>query len=739
MKNTARKLLSLALLVLTLIGPASAQCPSIDYMERSQNIIYQRRGWDTVVTCTNRTIWLKATTFITTQIFNGTYSVESIPFDPPHAFNTGTRIFATCDDVYADSIHLPFPFAFFGVPYTRASVGANGVLTFNYPPNSQTYTCSDVSDPRFCPYSYGSVTSATSTSFPILNAIYGVYEDIDPRYCSSTGVSGAGIYQAVLDTFPCRKLCVSWNGIPGFGTSSASSHYDVSQMVLYEGTNIIDIYVQHRTGQASTSQNIGTVGIQNAAGTSAYTAPGRNCWGGDITTPEAWRFTPQGSTIYNIMWYEGTDTSAATGHMIATQRDSIQVTPEQTTTYTMRLKYMDATGNWFDLASHVTVGVDRGNMFSMTANGNAINSDNPNDHICQGHGTVLQLSNPDTDIPDHITWNCSNSRARYSLSPDRKTLTMNPITFLPTQELKNDTTKFEVTIDFRNGCTNSDSVKVITFPRYDYDTVAHICEGHEIDFHGTMYDETGVYTANLTSQYGCPFTKTMSLYVHETSESTTEVKDCHPYTWIDSNTYTETTIEPTVILRNRYGCDSTVHLHYYFDNSLKAGLTATPEQVTLENLSIQLQDVSLGSNGRVWYLPNFETDTSKMFFYNFPAEYDSINIKMVASSAFGCYDTAGITIPLLKEAIWFPNAFTPRLDVNNTFYFRGLGILDLHVSIFNRMGEKVGEFSGLDGSWDGTCNGQLCSPGAYVYYATYSTVLHPERVEQKKGTVMLIK
>ena len=109
--------------------PVSAQCPSIDYALRSTFAPYVAQGWDTVAGCSSQGLWLQASTVVTSASFNGTYRVDSIPFDPPHPFNTGTQIFLNEDDKFANAISLPFGFCFFGQTYNTACVGANGVIS----------------------------------------------------------------------------------------------------------------------------------------------------------------------------------------------------------------------------------------------------------------------------------------------------------------------------------------------------------------------------------------------------------------------------------------------------------------------------------------------------------------------------------------------------------------------------------------------------------------------------------
>lgn len=89
--------------------------------------------------------------------------------------------------------------------------------------------------------------------------------------------------------------------------------------------------------------------------------------------------------------------------------------------------------------------------------------------------------------------------------------------------------------------------------------------------------------------------------------------------------------------------------------------------------------------------------------------------------------------------LWVPNAFTPDENKNNRFVIKGARVADVSVVIFNRLGGQVAHFEGLDGSWDGTCQGQPCPAGAYVYLVKYAEAGNPANNKMVKGTVLLIR
>ena len=144
-------------------------------------------------------------------------------------------------------------------------------------------------------------------------------------------------------------------------------------MVLYENTNIIEVYIQEKTLCSSWNFGNAIVGIQNATGTQAVVAPGRNGLDTDwVTTNEAWRFVPSGNALTSIKWYEG---SGTTGPLVGTT-DVINVCPATTTTYTAEITYSLCNGTTLVETDQTTVTVESG----KTWNGSVSNDWNNNDN-----------------------------------------------------------------------------------------------------------------------------------------------------------------------------------------------------------------------------------------------------------------------------------------------------------------------------------------------------------------------
>lgn len=77
----------------------------------------------------------------------------------------------------------------------------------------------------------------------------------------------------------------------------------------------------------------------------------------------------------------------------------------------------------------------------------------------------------------------------------------------------------------------------------------------------TYTESTQEPTFTLTNAVGCDSVVTLHLTILQSSLRIDTVVSCSPYTWIDGNTYAESTDDPTLLYENAVGCDSIVKLH----------------------------------------------------------------------------------------------------------------------------------------------------------------------------------
>lgn len=249
-------------------------CPAID------------AGEDRLVSCADACLVLQADVFETCE--STAYRVESIPYTPPLAYGEGVPVSIGVDDVWSYETPLPFEFCFYGSSYNRMVVGSNGLISFNL-----DYAL------EFCPWSFSH--AVPSASLP-LNSIFGPYHDIDPSVCGTVTYSICG-------EEPCRFAVISFNDVCHYQCTNIRSS---SQIVIYETTNVVEVYIGDKPVCNSWNAGNAVIGIQNASGTRGIVANNRQTtsW---TANSEAWRFIPDGNPNYEVRWYhENTELAVGT-------------------------------------------------------------------------------------------------------------------------------------------------------------------------------------------------------------------------------------------------------------------------------------------------------------------------------------------------------------------------------------------------------------------------------------------
>jgi hypothetical protein len=183
-----------------------------------------------------------------------TYTVSSIPYCPQAPFENPTwnNIYPggpIGDDDWAAPFSLPagMNFCFYGQNYTQLNVGTNQVIRFPLVEPANGFIPATNADGTFnagdfCQWSYN--TTIPNTGFPIKNSIFGVYQDTDFSVTPPAGTQISVNYQ-VVGTYPCRKFIANFTNCPQFSCGIAIG-LSTSQIVLYEVSNIIEVYVQRR-------------------------------------------------------------------------------------------------------------------------------------------------------------------------------------------------------------------------------------------------------------------------------------------------------------------------------------------------------------------------------------------------------------------------------------------------------------------------------------------------------------
>jgi hypothetical protein len=118
-------------------------------------------------------------------------------------------------------------------------------------------------------------------------------------------------------------------------------------IVLYETTNVIEVFVENKVTCPGWNSGNALIGIQDASGTVGFTPPSRQT-GQWSASNEAWRFTPNGAPNYVVNWY---DEAGFIGNGL-----SMNVCPDQPTqTYSAEAVYTRCDGSEVIVTDDVVV------------------------------------------------------------------------------------------------------------------------------------------------------------------------------------------------------------------------------------------------------------------------------------------------------------------------------------------------------------------------------------------------
>ncbi len=243
------------------------------------------------------------------------------------------------DDIYSNAVVIGFPFTFYGNTYNTCAIGANGNISFD-----------SASVAGYDPWPISQVLLGNTS---VKNSICGVWCDMDMADYGGT------ISYCITGTAPNRIFGINYchNGM--YTSASCPGQSTTTQMLLYEGSNNIEVHVAHKSVCPVWNGGLAVIGVQNSAGTDAVVAPGRDYPDTFSCTNEAWLFSPSGSSYtvssipfspvhyYTVFWYDST-----TGGYLGSG-DSLLISDSLTTAYiAYAVGCSDTASTGFDSVSH---------------------------------------------------------------------------------------------------------------------------------------------------------------------------------------------------------------------------------------------------------------------------------------------------------------------------------------------------------------------------------------------------
>lgn len=641
-------LLSFAFTVLTSRIWAQPGCPNV------------YAGADVNLECVGSCTSLVADPFKTGE--SSSYLVSSITYNPPVPFNVGTPAFIGIDDIWGGVVNLPFNFCFFGNMYDQLVIGANGLISFNL-----AYANGG------CPWSFSA--SIPSPVLP-LNSISGAYHDIDPSVCGN-------IYYGVFGSAPCRMFVVSFDQVCHFSCTSIKT---TQQIVLYETTNAIEVYIQDKPTCSGWNSGNAVIGIQNASGTTGYTPPGRNT-GPWTASNEGWRFTPDGAPNYTLTWFEaGNPTPLAT-------TDTLQVCPMDTTPYVAQVIYTNCDGAQVIVTDTVVVNVSGGISPQPTSNS----------PLCEGNDLSL------TSLP---------GAQQYSWTGPNGFNSNQQNTTIPVAGTSASGWYYLSSVDALGGtCIDSIFVQINISPVADFLSNSPICNEDSL----VLNENASIAPPESISSYHWNIFNLNSGYSTTSSQpdTTLSLPAAGIYTVI-------------FLVESANGCR----------DSIIATVTKSPNPVAnfqyvaqcfQQNVFVDQTSSGTPPFTYAWYLnpDSIIDETLPSFTYVFPDTADQL-VTLVVTDSLGCVSDTTMLVQV-KEGVSepiMPNILVQNsLSGNDKFDFQVFApgfneCISYTLSIFNRWGIKVFETVNDANNPDLQCNdcftgesetGSQLIPGVYFY------------------------
>ena len=687
------------------------------------------------------------------------YNITNIPY--VNQTNTGTQLFMG-DDTQQGPFNIGFTFCYFGQTYNQFWIGSNGWISF----------------------SAGQPTTFTSAAIPNggftipKNCIMGPWQDWHP------GVGGQIRYQ-VQGNAPCRKLVVSWIGVPMFGCTQTTGTFHI---VIYESTNVIENHIQSKQF-CNWANGTAVQGIHNLTGTVGLTVPGRNStqW---IANNDAHRWTPSGPQVLPVLtWYQvGNPNPIGTG-------PTITVTPPAAgANYTCHLVYPTCNAGWNTCNAVQGNNLGPDTVFVLPGPPNLpqpiINFGNPTcfqscdgfiDIISQG-GNGVQTISWNGQLPNNFinlglcagsysftitdALGCNVSGTVNLIDPSQLTLT--PITGLDT-----------ICYNSTNNIFNVGSV----FPNLIYNwstTLGTITSGQgtqqiNLDING---ENSGFYNNALSvygvDQFGCVSNpQYFSLVNFNLLPLVTQIgpfceyDGCTPLTAVPAGG----TFSGNNVWLNDYCPDNGFigvdNVNYFitqsgcwFDTTINVEVFPRPTIIPVIDGRVgvnyeyheicdgdSIQDIYEGQSTfagyNEWYVFG---DTLQGPTINLTWDQEGIFQFDVVRWSNGCVsnpETITVALSLCpREIIYIPNSFTPDGNEHNQYFLpiitSGVDLYDYQMTIYNRWGEIIWESNDSKVGWDGTYNNIMCPDGTYTWVLRFG-VIDTDEIKEYHGNLTIIR
>lgn len=340
-------------------------------------------------------------------------------------------------------------------------------------------------------------------------------------------------------------------------------------------------------------------------------------------------------------------------------------------------------------------------------------ADFTSDTVCWGDTTTFKNTSQAVDgTIDQIFWNFDDGSVSNAFDPKHILLT--------------EKDHFNVTLSIvtSHGCkdTITQAVKTNPLPAFHFFATDKMgCEA----FTTTFYDSSTVKDGKIMN------------WLWDFGDGNQTFRKSPTHTFDKAGNY-----YVTLRVISSYGCQMshTLTTPIVVHAKPRAEFIATPDEVSIDQPTVQLVDASEDAVLWDWDFGDHKTSITRNPFHTYP-DTGTFIVTQIVISEFGCNDTTQHTIRVnAQPSLYIPNAFSPGGDnLNDVFLPVGNGISDFSMSIFDRWGKEIFKTNSMDNGWDGRVkgSGELVTEGVYVYKIHVKDALQISR--DYVGNVSVVK
>lgn len=662
--------------------------------------------------------------------------------------NVPTEIYI--DDRWSNVINPGFSFCYYGNNFSSLILGSNSAISFDI---SRANSGSG--------YSISATTGAIPNTTYAPNMIFGPYHDINPNLSSPN----KKIEWRVEGTSPNRRFIASYNDIPYFG-SSCTTPRATHQMVIYEGTGIVEVYIKDKPFCTGWNSGLTILAMQDGTRTNAVAAAGKNAtvWGTN-SMDSCWRFIPNGGVpryksaqlLVNGTVVASADTSTSAPGELNLNFNNICPTADSTA-YVLRVAYNNCNGP-DDVIFTDTVFVKKltpsissivkvdptctpDGRITITASGGTP----PLEYSING-GTTFQTSNVFTGLAggtyNVVVKDALNCRANQSV-------TLAPVNTLVQTVVKTDancTTTGSITITASGGGTAP----------YQYSNNGGSTYQSSNTFTGLAAGTYTVVTRNpvtlctASQQVTITFTNNLTMgtinggnICRGTSFTPVVSSNAASFSWTPTTGVSNPSIANPVLTpqtTTTYTVTGTLGactIQRQLTVVVFEGATANAgPDVTIITGDVY-QMIATASAGSYVWTPSAGLSSSTILNPTATPQ-TTTTYTLTVTSPQGCLASDQMTITAVPYCIKPMDAFTPNGDgINDRWLItNGNCLIGVRAQVFNRYGSRVFEANNYDNTWDGTYKGKPLPDGTYYYVLEFRLINGRRQV--LKGDVTILR